>query len=90
MDDINFRTALKIGLGVEYGDRPAKNVPLLMKMRTTCSIVTYLLLKSKIVMSMRFTPCHNMQPNTFNFRSMVICELPLEMMGELLMVSSWV
>ena len=22
MDDINFRTALKIGLGVEYGDRP--------------------------------------------------------------------
>ena len=34
-------------------------VPLLMNMRITCSIVTYLLLKSKTVMmrlSMRFTP----------------------------------
>ena len=56
-----------------------KNGPLLMNMRVPCSIVTYILLKSKIVMmrlSMRFTPCLKMLPNPFNFRNMAICETP--------------
>ena len=91
MDDITFRTALKIRLGVEFGDRPivckCKNGPLLMNTRITCSIVTYLQLKSKIVMMQLFKRCIpslNMLPNPFHFRNMVICELPLELMGELL------
>ena len=61
----------------------AKNAPLLMNIRITCSTVSYLLLKSKTVMmrlSMRFSPCLNMLPNPFHFRNMVICEVPLEMM----------
>ena len=92
MDDIyiTFRTALKIRLGVEFGDRPV-----VCKRSSVDEHADHLfnchLFSAEVVMrlSMRFTPCLNMLPNPFHFRNnTVICKLSLEMMGELLMVSS--
>ena len=95
MDDTTFRTALKIRLGVEFGDRP---VVCKCKKRSSVDVhadhlFNFHLLTAEvkdrhdaIVHEVHSLSQHAAKP--FHFRNMVICELPLEMMGELLMVSS--
>ena len=94
MDDITFRTALKIRLGVEFGGRP---VVCKCKKRSSvdehadhlfnCHLFTAEVKDRHDAIVHEVLSCLNMLPNPFHFRNMVICELPLEMMGELLMVS---
>ena len=91
MDNITFRNALKIRLGAEFGDRP-----LVCKCKRRSSVdelvdhlFNYKLFTAEVKDRHDAIILYlSMLQNRFLLQDMAICELPREMMGELLMVLS--